>query len=397
MTLKCLFQAPFISKNITYGKFQAGAGNNTFPCGMASIAQYIRDKGYDVAYLEPNIEGMDLGEYEKYLSDKKFDVVCMSSTTLEIGRVIKTFEAIKKINPKITTVLGGIHATIMPEETLTEASSIDYLILGEGERSVASLMDCIRTSNLEKIKSISGIAFRANGRIRINPPDFKNMLSASEIPAPAYDLFPMRRYVAQVTYTKRFPSYTVVASRGCPFKCAFCNATDIFGRGIRYKAVDKVIDEIVTLKEKYGAKGIIFLDSTFTANRKWVEEFCSKYLELKINLPWACNSRVDTVDEALLKMMKDAGCWEILYGIESSNQKSLDLIDKRTTVEQNTKTLKLSMKLGFYTYASYIICLPGETEEDALNTIRYAKKLGRNYIGIEKEQEYLDLTVRRLR
>ncbi|MCK5582964.1 MAG: radical SAM protein, partial [Elusimicrobiales bacterium] len=145
---------------------------------------------------------------------------------------------------------------------------------------------------------------------------------------------------------------------------------------VRYKSPDRIIDEIFTLKNEYGAKGIIFLDSTFTVDKQWLTEFCRKYIEKKVGLPWACNSRTDTVDESLLRLMKSAGCWEILFGVESGNQKSLDIINKGTTVRGNTNTLKLAMSLGFYTYASYILCLPDETEADALNTVRYARDIG---------------------
>jgi radical SAM superfamily enzyme YgiQ (UPF0313 family) len=373
---KILFQEPLISRNITYGKFEAGAGTNTFPYGVASVAKYVLDRGYEVKYLEPSIENMNLENYKEYIQSNQFDVIGIGSTTLQIGQTIKTFEIIKKINPKIVTVLGGIHATIMPSETLEKTDTIDYLILGEGEKPFTRLLKCIEEGNLEDIKSINGIAFKEQNNIIIKPPNFNDMLPVSELPTAAFHLFPMKKYIAQITYAKRFPSYSLVASRGCPFQCAFCNGSDVFGRKVRSKEPSQVIDEILILKKEYNAKGIIFLDSTFTMNKEWVKEFCQEYIEKEIKLPWACNSRVDTVDEPILKLMKKAGCWEILYGVESANQKSLDLLNKRTTVEQNTKVLKLSMKLGFYTYASYIICIPDETEKDALNTIKYAKRMG---------------------
>jgi len=373
--MKILFQEPFVNRNITYGKFESGAGNNTFPYGIASIAGYVLNMGYEVKYLEPNIENMSLEKYKKYIKSNKFDIIGMSSTTLQISQTIKTFEIIKEINPNIITVLGGIHATIMPFETLKETDAIDYLILGEGERPFTSLLEYIK-NNPNGIRKIDGIAFRDGKSIIINPPNFKNMLPVEDLPTPPFNLFPMRKYVAQITYAKEFPSFSIVASRGCCFDCAFCNGNNIFGRKVRYKEPERVIEEMMILKNDYGAKGIMFLDSTFTVDKEWIKEFCILCMEKKVNLPWACNSRVDTIDKNLLVLMKKAGCWEILYGIESANQKSLNLINKRTTVKQNTKTLKLTMKLGFYTYASYIICLPDETEKDALNTIRYAKRMG---------------------
>ena len=372
--MKILFQEPLVSRKITYGKFSDGAGNNTFPYGMGSVARYVMDRGHDAKYLEPNIEGMDFEAYGRYILENDFDVIGMGSTTLQINQVIKTFEFIKKIKPGIVTVLGGVHPTIMPSETLAATDAVDYLVLGEGEVPFSRLLSCLQEGR--EPDGIAGLAFRNDGKgLVINPPAPANTLEGADFPTPPYHLFPMKRYVAQISYTKRFPSYSIVASRGCPFKCSFCNGSAVLGARVRYKSPDRLIEEILLLKNDYGAKGVIFLDSTFTINKQWVAEFCRKYIEEKVGLPWACNSRVDTVDEPLLTLMKEAGCWEILYGIESANQKSLDMINKGTTVEQNTRALKLSTKLGFYTYASYILCIPGETEADALNTVRYAREM----------------------
>lgn len=376
--MKILLQEPLVSRELTYGKFSGGAGNNTFPYGLASVARYVMDRGHEVKYLEPNIEGMDFEAYGRYLLENDFDVVGMGSTTLQINQVIKTFEFVKKIKPGIVTVMGGVHPTIMPSETLEATAAVDYLVLGEGEIPFSRLLDWLKDGREggREPDGIPGLAFRGAGKtLVINPPVPANTLAEADFPTPPYELFPMKRYIAQISYTKRFPSYSVVASRGCPFKCSFCNGSAVLGKRVRYKSADRLIEEILLLKNEYGAKGIIFLDSTFTLDKRWVADFCRKYIEKKIGLPWACNSRVDTVDEPLLRLMKEAGCWEILYGIESANQRSLDLIRKGTTVEQNTTALKLSMSLGFYTYASYILCLPGETEADALNTVRYAREM----------------------
>ncbi|OGF25563.1 hypothetical protein A2331_01720 [Candidatus Falkowbacteria bacterium RIFOXYB2_FULL_34_18] len=374
--MKVLLQEPIIPPRITYGKFSAGTGNNTFPYGLASMAEFIRIFGYSVSYLEPNIEKMSIKQYCKYLADNNFDVIGIGSTTLQMKYAINTFRLIKKVNSNIITVLGGVHGTIMPHETLRATRAIDYLILGEGEKSFKKLLDYIQAGKKELIDGLDGVAFQRGNHIIVKSPNENDYLKEDELCIPAYDLFPMQKYVAQITYAKKFPSYSIVASRGCPFKCSFCCGSSISGHKVRYKNIDKLIDEIELLKNKYRARGIFFLDSTFTLNKEWVEEFCKKFIEKKIKIPWACNSRVDTVNEEMLRLMKRAGCWEILFGVESANQKSLDLIKKNTTVEMNTYILKLSQKMGFYTYATYIIGLPGETENDALNTISYAKKIG---------------------
>jgi radical SAM superfamily enzyme YgiQ (UPF0313 family) len=120
----------------------------------------------------------------------------------------------------------------------------------------------------------------------------------------------------------------------------------------------------------------MFLDSTLTTNRAWVMDFCEELLSSGVKVAWSCNARVDTVDEDMLRLMKRAGCWEILFGVESANQKSLDSMNKGVTVEENTKAIRLCLKLGYYTYATYILGWPGENVEDAKRTVKYATELG---------------------
>ena len=378
---KILFQEPFVPREILYGKFAGGTGNNTFPYGVASLAAYVNGRGYPVKYTDPMIEGTTEEEHLAFLRENDFDIIAMSSTTLQIDYTIRSFELIKNRFPGIVTVLGGVHATLLPEEILEKTDSIDYLVLGEGEKVFMRLVDALSSGDAGTIRGFSGIAFRENGKIRVNPYDESDRLEADELPAPLFEIFPMRKYVSQITYAKVFPTYSLVASRGCPYECAFCDAPVTTGKKVRYKPVEKLLGEIRELKDKYGARGIMFLDSTFTVNRAWVRFFCEAYIRSGLTLPWACNSRVDTVDREILTLMKKAGCWSVLYGIESANQRSLDVLDKGTTVRQNEEIIKLSLKLGFYVYTSYIRGIPGETEEDVLNTIRFARRMG-NHIAI---------------
>ena len=373
--MKILFQEPFIPDSVTFGKFAKGAGNNTFPCGLASIATYVKDRGYDVSYLDPNIINMSEDSYLFYLQENQIDLIGISSTTLQIQYAVRTFELIKKRFPEMITVIGGIHPSLMPIETVNCTDAIDYIFIGEGEKTFCQFVEYLKRNDMESIGKIEGICYKKPEMI-LNTFNDAQFLRPREIPIPLYEIFPMSEYIAQISYSKDFPSYSVIASRGCPFKCSFCNANITMGNKTRYKPVLMLLEEIRLLKDKYGAKGIMFLDSTFTINKKWVREFCHEYQKADIGLAWACNSRVDTVDRELLSLMKDAGCWSILYGIESANQKSLELINKGTTVQQNTDMVLLSMELGFYVYTSYIICLPGENENDVISTINYARNLG---------------------
>ena len=374
--LSILFQEPIVPREVSYGKFSKEAGNNTFPYGVACLASYVEERGYEVKYLEPNLDQLTEEDYVGFIRAGNFDVIGIGSTTLQIEFAIECFNIIKKILPDIITVLGGVHATLLPEETIVSAKSIDYIIAGEGETPFYQLLEAIHQKRPDDCENIQGICYKREGNIIYNPPDSSKYISTEEIPLPLFKIFPMRKYIPQITFAKDFPTYSVMASRGCPYKCSFCNATTISGRRVRYKSIPKVIEEVRILKYEYGARGVMFLDSTFPLNKKWVNEFCRQYIQSGLNVPWSCNTRGDTVDTDILKIMKKAGCWGVNLGIESGNQKSLNLIKKDITVEQNSEAVRLLRKNGYFVGATYIICLPGETEEDVMRTIEYARNLG---------------------
>ena len=357
-----------------WGKFGKDSGTNNFLYGMASVAAYCKMKGFiNIKFIDPNIECISKEKYASFLKDNKFDVVAFSSFTASITYTLETIRLVKKTLPGCIIVLGGIHASLLPEETMQECKELDFVAIGEGEITFNELLESIISD--KQYGNIDGIMWRKDGKIARNKP--RQLVSdINMLPMPLYDLFPMEKYQAQATHSKVFPTYTMLVSRGCCFNCAFCNATDIHGRKVRYKSISLIMEEIKYLKEKFGARGITFYDSTFTANKNWVREFCNELIRQGIKITWDCSTRTDTIDEDLLKLMKMAGCWSVSFGIESGNQKSLNLIRKNNTVETNTKGVKLANRLGFFVATNYIIGIPGEDYSDAMNTIKYAKKLG---------------------
>lgn len=374
--LRVLLQEPLVPSSVTYGIYSSSAGNAVFPYGPASLARYIHSRGYDVTYLDPGLQRMESKEYLSYIENQRFSIIGIGSTTINIDHALATFELIKRRFPDITTVLGGIHSTLLPVETMHTSKAIDYIVLREAEKPLFRLLECVRKQDFEGVKKISGICYREKSNVTVNPFAPGDHLLPEEIPIPLFGILPMEKYVAQITFSKAYPTYSVIASRGCPFQCSFCNASDVLGKKLRHKSINTVLDEIRILKDEFGAKGIMFHDSTFTANRKWLKLFCHSYRESRLDLPWSCNSRADTIDETLALEMKEAGCWLVSFGIESANQKSLDLLKKGTTVEQNKRAVKLCLAQGLCVNTNYILCLPGETSSDTMNTIRFARKMG---------------------
>ena len=370
--LKILLMLPIWSLSDEWGKFK-GLSNNRFHYGLASIAAYLKNEGFNVKFVDPQFYKNIYEEFRSYLLKEKFDVTGITAWTASILKAYETVRIIKGVLSQSIIVIGGVHASNFPRRTLQECKEIDYLIRGEGELPFLELCKQINRGEIKPI-TIPGLAYRNNNKITVNKK--AEYLKPEKFVVPAYEDFYIKKYRCQPPLFINLPTYTIIASRGCPFQCSFCDANTVHGKAVRYKPVRNLVEEMFLLKEKYNAKGIWFEDSTFTMSKSWTYDLCRELIKEKYNLPWGCFTRVDRIDEELLKIMKKAGCWQIGYGFESGNQKSLDAMKKGTTVQQNIKAARMTEKLGINVYASYILAWPGENDEDVLNTIKYSIKIG---------------------
>ncbi len=371
--MKILLLQPFIPDDDTmWGRFYKGKGFVP-PIGLLSIASYLASKGYDISICDPQLEKFSKHDLEKFLSDNNFDVIGIPAFTNSLGHAFNTADMCRRILPESKIIFGGVHATIMPRQVLEDCQSIDVVVIGEGEYVLEDLINAF--SNNKSIDNIQSIAYRGvNNQVIINQRS-KPIDNLDDLPLPAYHLIDMSQYIPHPTQYKRLPNFPVITQRGCPFNCSFCSAHLIHGRKVRFRSADNVLEELKLLKHKYGARGIYFQDSTFTINRNYCKELFNKMIEQKLNLVWACNTRVDCVNDDLLKLMKRAGCWSIGYGVESYNQKSLDLLNKSITVAQIEKAIALTHKNRINCLTSFILGIPGEDYSDSLKTIEFAKKL----------------------
>ena len=371
--MKILLTQPLWPRKVQFGHFGLSSGNNTFSYGMASIAAYCKKKKIAISIFDPILydDGVVEQFFIKYIHSHGFDVIGMPCYTASVDYVFNTAKVIKSICPECRVVLGGIHPTILPEETLKECRYVDYLVLGEGEETFYELIQVIE-GRLD-LGCVNGLAYRENNTIKIN--QRRGLMNPQEFPITAYELFALQKYVPAPHLVKNAPAYVMVTQRGCPFKCTFCNANEIHGDRVRCKPVGMVIEEILYLIKHYGARGIIFYDSTFTVNHKWVNELCEQILNKNLRISWYCGTRTDMVNKDLLKAMKRAGCFMISYGIESASQRTLKLIEKCINIQEAVDAVNLTIRLGFRVCTMYILGLPRENREDVLKTVELAKKI----------------------
>ncbi len=351
------------------------SGGHMMPLNLAYLASYLRSKmECEIAILDAEVLGLSYEQIKKSITEKNPDMVGFTCPTPTMNHVFKIAEIIKKeINQKCVVVVGGIHPTAMPEETIKN-NYIDFEVIGEGEITFYELVKAIseKRQNFEEIK---GLCFKRDGQTIATPPR-PLIADLDDLPFPARDLFQLEIYyqapTKKVSNEKAGP---ILTSRGCAFNCIHCLSQKMWGRNPRFRSTANVIAEIEECLNKYGIKEFNVFDDTFTLNETRAMEICDEIINRKLNISWVSLSRVNTLTERLLQKMKAAGCKKISFGLESGSQKVLDIIKKQATLAMAQKTVNMVYQAGLTVHASFMLGNIGETEKTIRETISFAKNL----------------------
>lgn len=331
------------------------------PLGILYIAAYLRENGIEVKVI-------DLANQENHLEDAlakvKGDFIGLSATTPQYPYARGIKDIIKQQNSGIPVIVGGAHPSSAPERCLNDG--FDIVIAGEGE---GALLKAVKENLSEKL---------------IKTPYINDI---DRVSFPARDIIDLRSYGYDIEGGK---ATTIITSRGCPFKCAFCSK-DVWQGKVRFHSVDYVFSELKQIISKFGIKYFLFLDDSFTLSKRRLIDLCQRIAPLKIK--WRCYASTRTTDSEMLKTMKEAGCIEVGVGIESGSQKILDIVNKGITVEQNTEFVLSCKKIGLSINAFIMIGLPGETYETVEATKRWMEKVRPDKFGFNIFMPYVGTPV----
>jgi anaerobic magnesium-protoporphyrin IX monomethyl ester cyclase len=342
------------------------------PLGLMYVASHLRENSdVNVKMLDMVADNVTINDLHQYITKIKPDIVAIQSITYTIIDTIETANKIKEIDNSIKIVIGGIHATIYPEET-ANIPSVDYVINGEGERVFTELVKNI--DNPEKLKEIKGLAFKEGDKI-INNGRSDIIQNIDELPFPARDLLPYKKYYSVLA--KRSPLTTMITSKGCPNQCVFCDRP-ILENKFRPRSPKNVVDEMEACTN-LGIHEFSLYDDTFTINKKRAMDICDEIIKRKLDIGWDARARVNTVDKEILTKMKKAGCDRVYYGVESGDANILKVIKKNITLQQVETAFKITKKIGIQRLAYFMIGLPTEKKENILRTIKFAKKIAPDY------------------
>ena len=324
--------------------------------GLCYISSVLKKEGHDVSMVDlRQITGWE--ELSLIIRKRKPDVVGITMMSLDFEPAIESAKVIKEVDANIKIIVGGVHPSLMEEE-LVDNSYIDYIFKGEAEITLPKVLNDI----------VSGKAKRI---IQGEKPALET------IPFPDRHLFKLLE--APMAPFLKMPFITVLAGRGCMYNCNFCQPAErkIFGNKVRRLSPERVMEDLKRTKETIGLNSLMIHDDCLVEDAEWVERFLSLYSRKGFRKPFVCQARSDIIvkNPKLFRDMKRHGLSLILIGFESGNQRVLNFLRKGTTVEQNYKAASICNKLGIRIFANFMLGIPTETNEEAMDTVRMIKKV----------------------
>jgi radical SAM superfamily enzyme YgiQ (UPF0313 family) len=336
--------------------------------GVAYIAAFLRMHGHEPAIYDGIAEPKNIDVLVEEM--KGYDVVCITAISSYAVRCIELLSRAKQVGVRAPLVVGGPHVTAMPGHLLRHGA--DYEVVGEGEATMLELVEHLAAGlgaphNVRGLAYLDGDETKHTGRRQLIDP-------LDTIPMPARDLLPMQLYSTSPARSQNFPSHSMFTSRGCPGICSFCDHRT-FGSKIRHFSLERIVEEFFVLRDVYGARDVSVWDDNFTSDKKLLLEVCESLNSRDFGLSWNVESRINMVDRDILKTLHASGCSFIAYGIESGSQRMLDHMKKGITKEEIVEKVRITQEVGIPIRGYFMMGLPGETEQDILETIKFALEL----------------------
>ncbi len=333
----------------------------SMPLGLGYIAAALEEAGFSARILDMDMLGLRPADLEKRIAQFQPDIVGITSFSANYKNAIDTAKAVKRHDPGIKTVMGGVHATFTHEEILKSVPEVDIVVRYEGEQAMCEIARAVEDG--QGPGRILGVSYRNDGEGGeiISTPLRERLEDLDSLPFPAYHLLdPSPEAYIGSGEVRCMP---VITTRGCPFNCIFCSTASLHGRRYRVRDNARVVDEIELLVDRYKINNVSFVDDNFTMRKDRVEGLCRELKNRQVPVKWGCSTRIDLLPQELLATMKDAGCEEIFFGIESASQKVLDTVRKDFSIEQAKQVVRMVEEMGVKTHCSFILGLPGETVE----------------------------------
>lgn len=360
--------------------------NNSPSLGLLHLAAEVRQHGYRPSIIESDIMGLGVDEVADRVIRQRPRYAGITLFTVGVWGAAGIARRIKAALPECTVIVGGPHISSMGKETLQRFTEFDYAVNGEGEKVLMDLLDALEQG--KNLFDVPGILYRNPFGVQVTPGRAVNK-DLDELPFPAWDLLPgfPHRYKPPIYDYPRGPVATIAASRGCPFHCKFCD-TSTFGDRVRHYSPEVVFQMMKHLHETHGVRHIGFVDDLFLASKNRVRELCERIMDDGLKMTWSCTARVDTVKPEVLKLMKQAGCWEISFGLETGSNDLLKKMDKLAEVEKSARAIRWTDEAGIRSKGLFMLGFPGEDEHTIQQTKDFIRDIPMTIMNLTKFTPY---------
>ncbi len=338
------------------------------------VAGILEKAGCEVLFIDAHAEELTLEQTVARLRAFGPAYVGYTLTTYLFFQSMAWIQAIRAV-VDVPVIVGGVHLSIYPRETLAYPG-VDYAVTGEAERALPELLGALVLGR--DLSTVRGVAYkRQDGRVAVTPTAADVDVDAA--PFPARHLIDNTRYYSFISQLRNFSCF--ITSRGCPYKCIFCEQGS---KPFRGRSPDNVVDELEICRKELGIRELDFFDSSFTIKKERVIAICDEIVRRKLDIAWAARTRVDCITDDVLAAMRRAGCNRIYYGIESGNREILATLKKSTRLEMYQDVVSRTRKHGINTFGYFMVGNPYEDEATVRQTIRLALKLDLDYAQFSK-------------
>ena len=354
-----LLQPPGIVKEFTRSK------SIYPPIGLCQLAAV--DRNNLISVFDAEGELLDDAQTKVILSNSGCKILGLSATSYTLEYVEKWAHFGKEIGAQV--IVGGPHASLAPSDIFLKCPSVDMVVRGEGEIIINELVE-----HLLGIREhdLPGVCMKRNEEVVISDEILK-VTNFDSLPFPKMDGLPITNY--RCPDAKQLPMITLMTSRGCPHSCAFCSSPTMMGKKVRRWSIEQIMQQLHYLYYELGVREISFVDDVFTINPKVTTDLCKAIIDSEMKFTWFCNARADQIDPEMARLMKLAGCHQVYLGFESGDQRILDAISKKATVEKLKQGAQILKEAGISRSIGFVFGLPGENDESIDLSIQLAQEL----------------------
>jgi radical SAM superfamily enzyme YgiQ (UPF0313 family) len=347
------------------------------PLGILYVSAYLERKGFSNEVFDTTFSSMQ--KLREYLLEFKPDVVAIYVNLMTKLNVLEIIKFIKLNLHQTKIVLGGPEIRYNANDFLNFGA--DYLVIGEGEETSLELMIALNEKKFDAIKNISGLGFKNQYNEIVFTAEREKLKEVDSLPFPSREKINLKLYLDSWREQHGENAISISTMRGCPYSCKWCSRA-VYGLSYRRRSTENVCDELELIQKEYNPDTLWFVDDVFTISHKWLNEFNETLKQRNLKIKFECITRADRMNEDVIKILKDAGCFRVWIGAESGSQRVIDLMNRRVDVNQVREMIKLAQKYKIQAGTFIMLGYPGETEDDIEETIRHLKESNPEYFTI---------------